>query len=145
MVHYATDADGVRSCSRWPRCTRCGDAQKADASDTAGSWKPIRLDLGLCDGCAIWEERARQYEKGGTDWLIVEGSMYTPHQVVEYGAPDPSPGAYARGFGGQRFDYQRFDSDTPLSAFSMWHGGEIREYVRDRMPDNARWVPKATR
>lgn len=142
MIHGSRDPDGVKSCSRWPRCARCGDAQKADASDTGGSWKAIRLDHGLCDGCAIWEERAREYERGGTNWLIVDGSMYSPAQVVPFGEIDPTPGASFRGFGGRRFDYQRFDEDTPRSSYSMWHGGEVREAVRDRMPDNARWVAR---
>lgn len=129
-------------------CARCGKETLADASNTSGSWKPIRLELGICDICAIGEERARAYAAGkGTRWLIIDGHMYSPsaHDTVPLGKPDPRPRTPMRGMAGRRFDFERFDGSPPVSCYSLWSGGEVDPWARDRMPDNGRFLNGATK
>ena len=126
-------------------CRQCGTMHLADASETAGSWKQIRLDENLCDICAIGEERARIYADGrGPKWLIVNGKYYATSEAVPLGSPDPRPNApsWDKGFGGARWDFQRLDGSEPQTTYSLWHGGTVTEWMRERMPDNARFLSR---
>lgn len=125
-------------------CPRCGSRHKADASDTAGEWKPIRIAEGFCNICAIGEHRARIYAAGrGVRWLIVNGKMMSPEAPVALGAPDPQPSKPSnwKGCSGSRWDFQR-DGCEPQTTYSMWHGGEVDQFCRERMPDNGRLLTK---
>ena len=125
-------------------CPRCGTQHKADASDTSGEWKPIRIAEGLCNICAIGEHRARVYAAGeGTRWLIIDGKMMSPEAAVPLGEPDPRPNRPSswKGCSGARWDFQR-DGHPPETTYSMWHGGSVDSYCRDRMPDNGRLLTK---
>lgn len=135
-------------CAIWPRCPRCDAATKADASDTGGSWKVIRVELGLCDICAIREERAREYAAGKSkNTLIIGAYTYSADRsnCVPLGEKDPHPFQQNRGMAGRRFDIERLDGSPPFSCFSLWAGGEVDGYSRDRMPDNARFLNGAER
>lgn len=153
LICERCETPGIRhssldDCAAWPRCPRCGAATKPDASDTSGSWKPIRLELGLCNICAIREERAREYVSGkAKDTLIIDGYTYGADRrnCVPLGNKDPHPGAQFRGMAGRRFDIERFDGSPPFSCYSLWAGGAVDEWSRDRMPDNARFLNGARR
>jgi hypothetical protein len=125
-------------------CRLCGTAHRADGSDTAGSWKQIRIDENLCDICAIGEERARNFVAGkGTKWLIVGGKLHSPEAPVWLGEPDPQPGKPSnwKGCSGARWDFQRF-GEEPQTTYSMWIGGTVQAHMRDRMPDNGRFLSR---
>ena len=121
-------------------CPLCGKVHLADASDTGGSWKQIRIDTGYCNICAIGEELARDYAAGkGPKWLISNGKLYSPEAPVPLGAPDPQPRKPSnwKGCSGARWDFQR-DGDKPQTTYSMWIGGDVSPHMADRMPDNGR-------
>lgn len=125
-------------------CPLCGTKHLADASDTVGSWKQLRIDTGYCNICAIGEERARGHAKGGKLWnVIVKGSYYSTSEIVPLGAPDPRPNAGWKGFGGARWDIQWLDGSEPKTTYSLWHGGTVDAHMKDRMPDNARFLTRA--
>jgi len=125
-------------------CPRCDTRHKADGSDTAGEWKPIRIAEGLCNIYAIGEHRARIYAAGeGIRWLIIDGKMLSPEAPVALGQPDPRPNTPSnwKGCSGARCDFQRNGSE-PQTTCSMWHGGAVDSFCRDRMPDNGRWISR---
>jgi len=126
-------------------CPRCGTRHKADGSDTAGEWKPIRVAEALCNICAIGEHRARLYTEGkGTRWLIIGGKYMSPEAPVALGEADPRPNTPSnwKGCSGAKMHFQR-DGCEPQTTYSMWHGGHVDKYMRDRMPDNGRWLTDA--
>lgn len=128
------------------KCPLCGTEHMADASDTMGAWKQIRLDTGYCNICSIGEHRARLHASGAEMWnVIVDGKYYSTSESVPLGDPDPRPRApsWDKGFGGARWDYQPLDGSPPRTTYSLWHGGTVASYMRDRMPDTARFLTRA--
>lgn len=132
--------DDVRDIVGRRACRLCGTLHLADASNTGGSWKQIRIDENLCDICAIGEERARNYAAGrGPKWLIAGGKLYSPEAPVPLGASDPQPNKPSnwKGCSGAVWHFQR-DGGEPQTTYSMWVGGTVSAHMKDRMPDNGR-------
>lgn len=66
------------------------------------------------------------------DSLRIDGGHYM------VGPEDKSPNVF-RGFGGRRFVIERFTGER-IATTNLWHQGIIPEHLRERMPDNARFV-----
>lgn len=135
-------------CASWPRCPRCADAFNPDAKYIASRTDDIRGELGICYCCAIREERARDYAAGKSKrTLVIDGYTYSADSgnSVPLGQPDPQPRATMRGMAGRRFDIERLDGTPPFSCYSLWAGGEVDQWSKDRMPDNARFLNGARR
>lgn len=147
VIHAYGQTDNP-PCATWARCPRCGAANNVEAKYRPGVTVDIRDELGICYICAIREERAREYAAGKSKrTLIINGYTYAadPANSVPLGNPDPHPRTSMRGMAGRRFDIERFDGTPPFSCYSLWAGGEVDEWSRDRMPDNARFLNGAER
>ncbi|MDF2382447.1 hypothetical protein JMG10_13275 [Nostoc ellipsosporum NOK] len=135
-------------CADWPRCPRCNAANDGARNYREGRTRDICEELGVCYVCAIREERARDYAAGkAKNTLIIDGYTYSADRAnsVPLGNPDPRPGTPMRGMAGRRFDIERFDGTPPFSCYSLWAGGPVDEWSRERMPDNARFLNGAKR
>lgn len=78
----------------------------------------------LCFTCNFWDERLEHISD--LNVAVVDGHWYA------YGAENES----FKGFAGRKFVI-RFNSGRVVTTTNLWHGGEIAENFRNRMPDNA--------
>lgn len=79
-------------------------------------------------------------------WLVIVAEK-APLIIVDnfaYMAGDEGASAMFRGFGGRRFDFERFDGRRGSST-NMWARGEVPKCFRERLPDNARFLNGAER
>ena len=87
------------------------------------------LKLKLCFTCNHWQDRITHY---GPASVIIDGEHY-----MIGSEDDDYP---SRGHGGQRFRI-KFNDGREVVTTNLWHQGKIPEHYRDRLPDNAVWVP----
>lgn len=85
---------------------------------------------GICFSCSIWKER---YEKlpflSKYIVAIIDGTYY------HIGPEDNRPNS-VRGFGGSKFVI-RFKDGHEVTTTNLWCGGDIDEYWKQFLPDNA--------
>lgn len=135
-------------CASWPRCSRCGDVAEPSNGYRQSRITDLMTEHRICFGCAHGEEQAENYAAGRTPGLlIIGGAIYSAdkRQCVPLGNADPSPTARWRGMAGRRFDIERLDGSAPFSCYSLWYGRTVDPAMRDRMPDNARFLHGAER
>lgn len=108
-------------------CKECGQR------DVAKYCEPTRSDMvrrQLCFDCLFWAEQLEEHYLKGES-VVVDGCHYL--------VGEESANGWMCGFGGARFDIERFDG-TRLTTTNLWHHGQIPGHFRERMPDNARFL-----
>jgi hypothetical protein len=84
---------------------------------------------GLCFHCAFWTERAT-LDQGNPNAVVADGK----HYIIGDEKPSYRGG---RGFAGAHFRIFFFDGRV-VDSTNLWMQGEIPEWGRAFMPDNAR-------
>jgi len=89
---------------------------------------------GLCFTCAFWEIHARNFEsdKDNGFVFIVKGNRY-----FNGGKVDKKTTRGFLGFGGADWKIKILVTGEIIETNNLWHQGDIPEYFRHRMPDNA--------
>lgn len=107
-------------------CKECGAREKLH-------WDgPTNKRLKEKQRCFTCDHFLRLLEEWPTKSLRIDGG----HYIV--GPETPSNKTF-RGFGGQCFRIERFTGERIVTT-NLWHQGTIPEHLRERMPDNARFV-----
>lgn len=89
----------------------------------------------------FWDEKVKWAEAGdqtpdGRQTLRVDGVHYVVgHEELGHNEPQ------FRGFGGRKMVFELFDG-TLIESTNIWCQGDIPTVYRDRLPDNARFVPQ---
>lgn len=103
-------------------CTDCGERDLL-------CWEKGTLAklqaTGLCFGCLIWAERARDMRRQPWKYPIVNGTAYT---IADQYKGD--------GFGGDRFTLLWPDGHVEDTR-NLWHSGDVPAHWRERLPDTA--------
>lgn len=118
--------DDARAC---PGCGKPGPHGKY----TGPEGKRME-QTGECFICAFWELKAAVPQG-----LVIDGYLYS------VGAePGPRADRSFLGMGGRRFDVELFDG-RQFTTHNLWAGGQIPERFRERIPDTARFLDRASR
>ena len=120
-------------------CSECG-VHEAGAVINGGvylyTFQPA-LDQGLCFHCHFW---IKQMETRPERAVIVNGVHYRMGEEPS----DPRSYRGMLGFGGAEWKIQFKDGREPALVVShnLWHQGHIPDRFKDRLPDNAEFIPK---
>jgi len=92
-------------------------------------YEPIKTQLRercICFSCNFWYEIVQN--KNNKKRVFINGSAYTIQPETEKGS---------RGFGGKQFTIKKFDEVEIIITTNLWSSGEIPEYFKNQLPDNA--------
>lgn len=82
----------------------------------------------MCFNCNFWREYV---EKVNDDHCVrIDGKHYYYHQ------DEPRSSNNFKGFGGNKF-YIKFFDGRDIITHNLWHQGDIPDYWKDKLPDNA--------
>ena len=112
-------------------CKYCNEESELEHIQPAADLYPVMRDEQLCFSCAFWEVHARNHEKGD-DAIIVDGDRY--HDA---GNTDKRGGFMCHG--GRKFKI-KMDDGRIIETNNLWHQGDIPEFFRERLKDNAIFV-----
>lgn len=110
-------------------CVECGEIHTPHQWST-GAKLAAR---GLCHFCAFWTDAYLRVQSGRS--IVVGGNCYSI-------AEEPKPGE--RGFfghGGSLFRIEYPDGRI-VESRNLWHNGDVPPRWRERLPDNARFLPR---
>lgn len=85
---------------------------------------------GACFDCSFWLDYVATVDD--STHVIVNGYHHVACNELTGGM---------RGFGGRRFAI-RFNDGRELVSTNLWEQGQVPEHFRDRLPDNAVFVPQ---
>lgn len=109
-------------------CQKCG---KEDTDFTHYSEHCIEREImereNVCFACAFWVN-AQQEHKNDPRYFVADGNSYWIGD--EHSGSD-------RGFGGAKFRVTYPDGRV-VETTNLWHQGDIPEWLRPEMPDNAK-------
>lgn len=109
--------------------TPCKDCGKADFSISfIGDTKKVMDREGVCFDCAYWRMQLEKQHQ-----VVIDGRIYSLGNVNK---PPNSPHA---GMAGRRFVIEFFDGRR-VTTHDLWSGSEIPAHLRERIPDNARFL-----
>jgi len=83
-----------------------------------------------CFDCSFWLKKITMPEDDKNRRVIVAGQ----HYMVGTNTSGP------RGFGGSRYTIH-FNDGRTVETSNLWHQGEIPKQFKNRLPDNARFIP----
>ena len=99
--------------------------------------EPIKQEMladNICFSCHHWRGLFRS--KGNSKCLVIDGK----HYMIGPRAED----SQYNGFGGAKFVIL-FDDGRQVETNNLWHQGVVPAVWRERLPDNAKFVRKATK
>lgn len=107
---------------KWPLyiCSHCEDF--FDTPSTRGEVETIQREQHFCFSCALWTARAK-----GENPLVIDGVRYSL-----------GPGN-SGGMAGRKFVIEYFDGRV-VETNDLWCQGEVPDWVRDRIPDTAKFL-----
>lgn len=106
-------------------CVDCGQR------DLLGWMDSVRAKLeatGLCHTCLHWAESRQALRAKSWKHFVAKGSFYTIGDTYE-----------GQGFGGSRW-HVTWPCGHVEDTKNLWHGGDVPERWRERLPDNAELV-----
>lgn len=89
-------------------------------------------DHGLCFTCYFWLEKLEWHKAGDPNAVVVDGTHY-------HIGPETTSGMF-KGFGGRRFEIEFFNG-RKVTTTNLWCQVDIPESWRERLPNNARFLP----
>lgn len=107
-------------------CSVCGSPYSLAYSN-----KKELLQHGVCFSCNFWRDKI---ENWGTSYVCVDGHLYS----LLTGNPAESR---MLNHGGREFFVQRRGEKEIRLFNNVWHAGEVPLYFRDRIRDDADFVP----
>lgn len=108
-------------------CKDCG-ATNYSISYCKCAEKTLIDSEGICWTCAYWRVQAEK-----THQVVIEGRIYSLGDV------NKAPNSPHAGMAGRRFDIEFFDGRR-VTTHDLWSGSEVPEHLRERIPDNARFL-----
>ncbi len=130
-------AEGDDLCAPSPplrgfQCRECG------GDGTPNRWQArvgrVLVANQLCLTCQAWAENVASRDE--PEMVRAEGR----HHIIGPEAEPRLPGGLMRGCGGARFRIRFFDG-REVETTNLWNQGAIPEHFRERLPDNAEFVP----
>ena len=115
------------SCEGIPSnpCKICG---RIFGTNYVESTKKRLIETNTCLSCCFWEDKEKMLSD--KNFFVIEGAAY-------YKKNDVSKYSSFVGFGGAEFKIRRFGSDEIITTRNLWHNGEIYEWFKDRIKNNA--------
>lgn len=126
-------------------CDTCG-ADEPTLRDQCESKNTTWHTQGLCGSCSLAVTRlaadGRCFLCGyWLEQIDVEPETRVVVDGVHYRLGNERSQSRFRGYGGREFVI-RFHDGREVTTTNLWHQGTIPEHLRDRLPDNAVFVPQ---
>ncbi len=93
----------------------------------------------LCFHCNHWNEHLKNLNNPDSPWnlsIIIDGLHYRCYPGIHRGN--------SLGMAGRHFLIRHLESGTEIETNHLWHQGTVADHFRDRMPNNCRFVTRAT-
>lgn len=130
----------AKDLGTWLQCNLTGELYRDPVKSVVpGKTRDYMVTHHVCQSVAFWRMLQAKHA-GDPYWFIVGGDSYgcAPSAVCRDRKPRGSDSC--RGFGGRTFRVRKFDSDEVLVIDDMWHQGNVPEWLRSELPDNAEFV-----